>query len=424
MSGVRQYNFQKPKNQPSQSSQNSSPPFVSVQVPMDVAYYSLFFMCFLQSVTGFLDPNDFLALQAIRKSLHDVPGSNFFASWDFTDDPCNFAGVHCANDKVVALNLGEPRAGSPGLTGKLDQSISKLSALAVLTVVPGRIYGPLPQSLSQLKNLRFLGVTHNFISGEIPAVLGQLPNIKTIDLSYNLLTAKIPPSIGTLPQLTNLILCHNRLSGSVPSFASAYSLTRLELKHNILSGSLAPYCLPPSLHYLSLSWNKLTGPVDRLLTPLNQLNYLDLSFNQFTGPIPAQIFSFPLTNLQLQRNYFSGRVQPFNEVTIETVDLSYNRLYGEVWPMLASVQNLYLNNNRFTGQVPDIFVERLLAAGIRILYLQHNFLTGIPISPTEDIPVTSTLCLQYNCLVPPVQTACPSNAGQWKSRPAQQCHRR
>ncbi|KAL2320902.1 hypothetical protein Fmac_029871 [Flemingia macrophylla] len=390
-----------------------------------VAFYSLLFIiCFVQSAEGILDPNDFLALQSIRKSLHDVPGSTFFATWDFTADPCNFAGVYCAADRVVALNLGDPRAGSPGLTGKLDPSISKLSALADFTVVPGRIYGPLPQALSQLKNLRFLGVSRNFISGSIPAGLGNLRHLRTIDLSYNQLSGAIPASIGGLPELTNLILCHNRLSGSVPSLGNARSLTRLELKHNTLSGWVAPHSLPPSLRYLSLSWNRLGGPVDRLLAPLTRLNFLDLSLNRFTGPIPAQLFSFPLTNLQLQRNLFSGPVQPLNEVTIETVDLSYNRLSGAVSPMLASVQNLYLNNNGFTGQVPLTFVQRLLAAGIQILYLQHNFLTGIAISPTAEIPVSTTLCLQYNCMVPPVQTACPFNAGKRKIRPPQQCNRR
>lgn len=390
---------------------------------MDIVSYSLLFIFFLHSVRAILDPNDFLALQSIRKSLHDVPGSNFFSTWDFTADPCNFAGVFCAGDRVVALNLGDPRAGSPGLTGKIDTSISKLSALADFTVVPGRIYGPLPQSISQLKNLRFLGASRNFISGEIPSGLGQLRNLRTIDLSYNQLTGTIPPSIGTLPELTNLILGHNRLSGSVPSFGSAHTLTRLELKHNTLSGSLSPDSLPQSVQYLSLSWNRFSGHVDQLLTRLNRLNYLDLSLNQFTGPIPAQLFSFPLTTLILERNQFSGPVQPVNDVTIQTVDLSFNRLSGEVSPMLASVQNLYLNNNGFTGQVPGSFVERLLAAGIQVLYLQHNFLTGIAISPTAEIPVSSTLCLQYNCMVPPVQTACPFNAGARKIRPAQQCNR-
>ncbi|KAJ1433020.1 Leucine-rich repeat [Sesbania bispinosa] len=389
---------------------------------MDISSYSILFICFLHSARAILEPNDFLALQSIRKALHDVPGSNFFASWDFTADPCNFDGVYCAADKVIALNLGDPRAGSPGLTGKIDTAIGKLSALAELTVVPGRIYGPLPQSLSQLKNLRFLGISRNFISGEIPAELGQLRNLRTIDFSYNQLAGVIPPSIGKLPELTNLILGHNRLSGSVPSFASAQSLTRLDLKHNSLSGSLGPDSLPPSLQYLSLSWNRLTGPVELVLNRLNKLNYLDLSLNRLTGCIPNQLFSFPLTNLQLERNLFSGPVQPVNEVTIQTVDLSYNRLSGEVSPLLASVQNLYLNNNGFTGQVPGSFVERLLDASIQILYLQHNYLTGIAINPTAEIPVSSSLCLQYNCMVPPTQMTCPFKAGTQKIRPAQQCN--
>ncbi|XP_061372108.1 leucine-rich repeat receptor-like kinase protein FLORAL ORGAN NUMBER1 [Gastrolobium bilobum] len=386
-----------------------------------VAFYALLFFCFVHIHLAILDPVDFLALQSIRKALEDMPGSDFFASWDFTADPCNFAGVYCDSDKVIALNLGDPRAGSPGLTGRLDAAIGKLSSLAEFTVVPGRIYGPLPESLANLKNLRFLGVNRNFISGDIPAGLGELRSLRTIDLSYNQLAGHIPPSVASLPELTNLILCHNRLSGSVPRFESQ-SLTRLDVKHNTLSGSLAPNSLPPSLQYLSLSWNQLNGPMDQLLTRLDQLNYLDLSLNQFTGPIPGRIFTFPLTNLQLERNQFSGPVQPVDQVSIPTVDISYNQLSGQISPMLASVQNLYLNNNRFTGRVPASFVDRLLDSSIQILYLQHNYLTGIEISPTAVIPMRSSLCLQYNCMVPPVETPCPLRAGKQKTRPIAQCN--
>nr|GLL42621.1 LRR receptor-like serine/threonine-protein kinase ERL2 [Ipomoea trifida]GMD71014.1 LRR receptor-like serine/threonine-protein kinase ERL1 [Ipomoea batatas] len=374
--------------------------------------------CFL--VNGILDPVDFLALQAIRKRLVDLPGSNFFASWDFTSDPCNFPGVYCDGDKVIALNLGDPRAGSPGLTGRLDAAIGKLSGLAEFTVVPGRIFGGLPESFSQLKKLKFLGVSRNFISGQIPASLGQLRGLQTLDLSFNQFSGNIPWSIGQLPALSNVILCHNRLSGSIPVFVSK-TLTRFDLKHNDLSGSLPANAFPPSLQFLSLSWNKLSGPVDRILTGLKNLNYLDLSLNQFSGEIPGNIFTFPIANLQLQRNQFSGRVLPVDQVTIPTVDLSYNHLYGEISPLFSTVQNLYLNNNRFTGEVPGGFVDRLLSASIQVLYLQHNFLTGIAISPTADIPVTTSLCLQYNCMVPPIQTPCPLKAGKQKSRPTNQC---
>lgn len=370
--------------------------------------------------TSLLNPLDFLALQAIRKSLDDAPGSHFFQSWDFTSDPCDFPGVFCDGDKVIALNLGDLSAGSPGLTGRIDPAVGKLSSLAEFTIAPGRVMGQIPDSVSELSSLRFFAVSRNYLSGEIPAGFGELRSLRTLDLSYNQLAGSIPRPLASLPLLSNLILCHNHLTGSVPPFTSG-SLARVDLMHNNLSGSLAPDSFPPSLEYLSLSSNQLAGPVDRVLTRMTSLNYLDLSMNRFTGLIPGQIFRFPITNLHLQRNTFFGPVKPEDQVTIETVDLSYNRLSGEISPFLATVQNLYLNNNRFTGQVPAGLVDRLLDASIQILYLQHNYLTGIHINPTADIPLRSSLCLQYNCMVPPVQTSCPLKAGTQKTRPTPQC---
>ncbi|KAK1277264.1 hypothetical protein QJS04_geneDACA003333 [Acorus gramineus] len=377
----------------------------------------LFF--FVSRCHSILDPLDFLALQSIRKSMSDLPGSTFFSAWDFTSDPCNFPGVYCLGDKVTALNLGDPRAGSPGLSGSLDPALGDLSALTELSLVPGRVTGPLPESLTRLTDLRFLAASKNFLTGRVPDGIASLRQLRTVDLSYNQLSGRIPPSIGRIPSLSDLILCHNRFTGPVPDLSST-SLVRLDLQHNDLSGWLSP--LPPSLQYLSLSSNRLTGWVDRVLTRLARLSYLDLSMNRFTGPIPGTLFSFPMSSLQLQRNLFVGPVHPVDLVSIRTVDLSYNRLSGQISPMFATVENLYLNNNRFTGQVPGSLVDRLISAGIQILYLQHNFLTGIEINPTAEIPLSSSLCLQYNCMAPPVQTpSCPVKAGKVKTRPVTQC---
>ncbi|CAN0890210.1 MDIS1-interacting receptor like kinase 2 [Linum grandiflorum] len=306
-----------------------------------------------------------------------MPGSNFFSSWDFTADPCNFAGVYCQSDRVVALNLGDPTAGSPGLIGNLDPAVGKLTALAELTLVPGRVMGSLPDSISHLTELRFLAINRNFLTGAIPDSISRLTNLKTLDLSYNQLTGTVPPSIGSIPGLSNLILCHNRLSGSVPAFGSR-SLTRIDLSHNQLSGLIPPYSFPSSLQYLSLSKNRLVGPVDGFLNRLDQLNYLDLSVNLFSGSIPGRVFTFPITNLHLQRNLLAG-------------------------------------------EVPSSLVERLLAGEMETLYLQHNYLTGIKINPAAGIPARSSMCLQYNCMVAPVQSPCPLKAGRQKVRPFDQC---
>lgn len=379
---------------------------------------AMFFL--LQSpAEAVLDPVDFLALQSIRKSLSDLPGSDFFSQWHFTGDPCSFPGVFCAEEHVVALALGDPRAGTPGLTGRLDPAIGRLSALSELTLVPGRVIGQIPDSISLCSTLRFLALSGNFLSGSVPPSLCSLRQLRTVDLSFNILSGEIPPSITSLPALSNLVLCHNRLSGKIPYFPSFSPLLRLDVKHNNLSGDLPS--LPLSIRYLAASGNSLSGQINSVIPPLTSLAYLDLSMNILTGPIPATVFNLPLSLLRLQRNKFVGPVVPQADVRIPVVDLSYNRLSGPLSPFLAAVGRLYMNNNRFTGELPARFAERLEAAGMEVLYLQHNFLSGMQMSPAAEIPMTTSLCLQYNCMVPPVDAPCPLKAGMQKTRPVNQC---
>lgn len=387
---------------------------------INLSCFCVVFFAVMFSTMAIIDPVDFLALQSIRNSLNDRPGSDFFSSWDFTAEPCNFSGVLCDGEKVISLNLGNPTAGNPGLSGRLHPAIGQLSSLVEFTLVPGRVMGSIPSTISNCQNLKILALSRNFLSGTIPLSFGELKRLQTLDLSYNLLTGEIPSSIGTIPSLTNIFLGHNRLSGNVPIFTSL-SLNRFNLNRNFFNGSISPYALPTSIQYLSLSQNQFSGAIDSLLTRLQQLQYLDLSMNQFTGTIPSKIFNFPITNLLLQRNFFSCQILPETQVSISTVDLSYNHFYGQISPLFSTVPILYLNNNKFTGRVPANFVQGLMASNIQILYLQHNYLTGIEINPMEVIPTSSSVCLQYNCMVPPVQTSCPTKAGKQKTRPTTQC---
>ncbi|CAL9116355.1 unnamed protein product [Musa acuminata var. zebrina] len=374
---------------------------------------------FFVPASGILHPVDYLVLQSLRQSLADLPGSAFFASWDFTAEPCAFAGVLCSRDRVVALSLGDPRAGSPGLTGHLPSSLVRLSALAELSLVPGRVAGPLPASLPS--SLRFLALSGNLLSGSLPPSLSALRRLRTLDLSSNRLSGSVPPAIFRLPELRTLILAHNRLSGPVPAVASS-PLLRLDLRSNALTGSV-PF-LPPSLVYLSLASNRLSGWVDRVLPRLTRLQFLDLCMNHLSGPLPGVLFTFPVSTLRLQRNQFSGPLRPASPLPVEgaTVDLSYNRLTGNVPAELAPAGRLYLDFNRFTGQLPAALVDRVVAGRMRVLYLQHNYLTGFGIGgAAASVPAGMSLCLQDNCMVPPANAACPRNAGPQRMRPPEQC---
>ncbi|KAJ7297746.1 hypothetical protein O6H91_Y038700 [Diphasiastrum complanatum] len=372
-------------------------------------------------VNAELHPTDLAVLKDLHNSLRDMPGSSFFSTWKFQLDPCHFfTGVVCDSiqgwTRVTALNLGTGYAGAPGLAGELSPSLGSLEFLKQLTIAPGTVAGGIPSSLGQLSQLQFLGISQNRLSGPIPESFGSLINLQFLDLSKNMLTGSIPKVLGALPSLIAVTISENSLSGSMPSFSGR--IAHLDLGRNGLSGSLPPLSL--SLQYLSLQRNNLGGGLSSLVL-LQSLTYVDLSFNQFTGSVPKEVLQIKLSALHLQRNRLSGTISPNGPVQIKTIDLSYNRFSGGLSPFLATAQILYLNNNHLSGTVPLRFLDSLLSANLQILYLQHNYLTGFEVHSDVSLPTPSSLCIQYNCMVPPTQSACPLKSGRQVSRPSYQC---
>lgn len=372
-----------------------------------------------------LAAEDVAALKAVQSWLQDAPGASpaFFATWDFTNDPCSFEGVLCdvleGQERVAALNLGIASGSSAGLRGRLHPALGSMSALMQLTLAPGKVGGAIPSTLAQLAYLQNLGLSHNLLTGSIPGSLGALSHLASLDLAFNRLSGSIPAELAVLPSLVTLRLAHNRLTGSLPpSFAASTYLDHLDVKRNCLDSPLP--ILPPSLTYLNLAHNRLTGGLANLAA-LRSLSFLDLSQNQLSGFVPMSLFSTPLTFLSLHRNLLSGSLSPLQLVVIPTVDLGFNQLSGPISPFFAFVRNLYLNNNHFTGAIPQEFIDLLLSSSIQTLFLQHNFLTEFPLSPGTSLPLTASVCIQYNCMLPPVESPCPHNAGTRPSRPSTQC---
>lgn len=384
-----------------------------------------------------LAAGDLNALHQIMDTLTDVKNGGFFSTWNFSspENPCSsFAGVTCSvvNDKlrVTALLLGNGFSDSPGLAGTISAiGIYDLTELTQLILYPGIVTGFIPSQLGRrLKNLRVVSLTNNRLTGTIPETISELQNLHTLDLSHNKLTGVIPPTLASaLPELKVLVLAYNNLAGEIPEFSDESQLIHLDFRNNMLSGTL-PATMPATLRYLSLSSNGLWGPLNSL--PSSNLVYLDLSMNKFSGPIPDSFFSSSLSSMYLQRNNLSGELpppSPFFESygPASIVDLSHNFLSGDIPNFLESVETLFLNNNHFTGKVPEEYVRNVFAGAMRTLYLQHNYISSFPVENPRDmvLPDGVALCLSYNCMVPPTVglAACPASAGGAFSRPFRQC---
>lgn len=398
--------------------------------------FSIFFVLFHAAPSFQLQLNtlDIAALLAIKNTLTDVPGTHFFSTWDFASPrPCSaFAGVICSLDdsspnptlRVTSLILGTGLSDSPGLAGSLSASLSNLTQLTQLVLYAGLVTGPIPPQLGNLINLRVLSLTNNRLTGPIPASLSSLHNLHNLDLSFNQLSGSIPPGIAHLDQLKVLILASNMLSGELPKFPASQELFHIDVKRNKIWGRL-PSSMPVSVRYLSVSENRMWGPINGLES-LSELVYLDLSMNQFSGPIPKSLFHSRLNSMLLQRNNFSGGVPTDASSTSyaqgSIVDLSHNLLTGELSPILAGVETLFLNNNRLIGRVPDEYVNSISRGDTKTLYLQHNYISDFPMQSGLALPDSVSLCLSYNCMVPPVGlAACPASAGGQLSRPAYEC---
>lgn len=375
----------------------------------------------------YLAAGDVAALKAVQSSLYDIDssagaGTAFFSTWNFNNDPCSFEGVLCdivsGQGRVAALNLGIASGSSAGLRGRLHPALGSLSALVQLTLAPGKVGGSIPATLAHLPCLHHLGLSHNLLTGTIPAGLAALPLLTTLDLSFNRLSGSIPAELATLRSLVTLRLAHNRLVGKLPaSLTGCPLLDHLDASRNSLSGPLPG--LPSSVTYLNLARNQLTGGLHGLHS-LQHLSYLDLSRNQFSGSFPTALLGAPLSSLSLHHNSLSGTICPPELVLIPTVDLSFNQLSGALSPFFAFTRNLYLNNNRFTGPVPQEFIDQLLSSSMHTLFLQHNFFTNFPVLPSgSSIPVTASVCVQYNCMqLPLLDSPCPHKRS---SRPSTEC---
>jgi len=268
------------------------------------------------------------ALCDIKKALNPYLWRDNIHSPCDMKEPCEytFAGVVCdENNHIVKLNLY-----SNDMKGSLPKSIANLVYLQVLDMKRNEISGALPD-LSALTQLQVLDFSTTLIdSSSIPQWICNLTSLKHLGLEDTKRTGVYPSCLYNM-NMTTLNLANNQLEGSLEDFFNNYStLKSFDISNNYKLKSMNPSsflcnALSKELNHLILSNVNLEGYLENCSnTTLTKLYTLDLSSNSLSGGIPVDfIKACPLVSLNLGSNKFEG---DFNDISIDTCDVSYNNL--------------------------------------------------------------------------------------------------
>ncbi|KAM3684374.1 hypothetical protein ACJW31_11G038900 [Castanea mollissima] len=338
---------------------------------------------------------------------------------------------------------------STSFSGELPSSIGNLESLKRLSLDYCNFTGLIPTSLGKLTHITDLLVSRTNFTGSIPTSLGNLTQIINLVLSNNKFTGVIPASLGNLTKLVYLDLSYNSFRGEIllpllnfssnflnetlPSWLfSVPSLESLDLYGNQFVGEIGEFKYN-SLKYLNLGYNKLHGSIPRSVSRLVNLTILYLSSNNLSIMLGSKMFS-KLKNLEalyLSNNsvninnnaaYALPNLQSLLTTNLQSLDLSNNRIYGQVprwlghvgmnslsyvdlrnnllqgpFPILNSsnLQFIFFSNNKFTGEIPSFICDAIY---LRVLDLSHNNLSGMIPKCLVNSTALSVLDLRMNSL--------------------------
>ncbi|XP_013723774.1 probable LRR receptor-like serine/threonine-protein kinase At1g29720 isoform X2 [Brassica napus] len=216
------------------------------------------------------------------------------------------------------------------LSGSIPMEWASMPNLTSISFCANRLSGPLPPGLQNFKSLKFLGVEANQFSGPIPDELGNMINLTGLELASNQFTGSLPSSLARLVNLEKFRISENNFSGTIPEYIGNWSrLTRLDLQ---ASG--------------------LKGPFPDAVARLENLTNLFISDMTGINSFP-NISSQAIKDLVLRNVSMSGKIPSYiwSKPNLRSLDLSFNKLTGEVLGINPVPKFTYLTGNMLSGEI-------------------------------------------------------------------------
>ncbi|KAH0939407.1 hypothetical protein HID58_006868 [Brassica napus] len=281
-----------------------------------------------------LHPDELKALEEIASTL-GIPKLNLLYVYG---DPCymkklnidvanpgseNIIACDCSFNNSRTCHITELRLKTLGLPGKLPPELVKLPYLRVIDLCRNYLSGPIPMEWALMPYLTFISVCANNLTGPLPTGLQNFKNLTFLGLEANQLSGPIPDELGNLTSLTGLILGSNQFTGSLPAtLARLVNLEDFRISDNNFNGIIPGYIGNWS-GLLSMRISDITGIESFPNISSQSMHTLDVSFNKLSGEV--QTLQKAPGDTYLNDNILSGKVGSAAFLNNESyIDLSYN----------------------------------------------------------------------------------------------------
>ncbi|KAJ4879960.1 putative LRR receptor-like serine/threonine-protein kinase [Raphanus sativus] len=266
----------------------------------------------------------------------------------------NIVACDCSFNNNMTCHIIELKLKSLSLSGKLPPELAKLQHLQKINLCRNYLSGSIPMEWASLPNLTYMSFCANRLSGPLPPGLQNFKSLQFLGVEANQFSGPIPDELGNMINLTGLELASNHFTGSLPSsLARLVNLDKFRISENNFSGTIPEYIGNWSrLQRLDLQASGLTGPFPDAVARLENLTYLFISDMTGINSFP-NISSQTIKDLMLRNVSMSGQIPSYiwSKPDLRSLDLSFNKLTGEVLGINLAPKFTYLTGNMLSGEI-------------------------------------------------------------------------